>query len=51
MKEIFTISNQGKNDLIKQYEEIREISTVQADDHTTGCLLDFAYFKSNLKLI
>ena len=39
------------NDLIKQYDEVRKISTGQGDDYTTGCLLDFAYFKNNYKLI
>ena len=33
------------NDSIKQYDEIRKISTGQGDDNTTGCLLDFAYFE------
>ena len=32
------------NDSIKQYDEIRKISTGQGDDYRTGCLLDFAYF-------
>ena len=27
------------------------MSTEQGDDFTTGCLLDFAYFKENYKLI
>ena len=35
------------NDSIKQYDQIRKISTGQGDDYTTGCLLDFAYFKKN----
>ena len=39
------------NDLIKQYDEVRKISTGQGDDYTTGCLLDFAYFKNNYRLI
>ena len=39
------------NDLIKQYDEVRETSTGQGDDYTTGCLLGFAYFKKNYKLI
>ena len=30
---------------------MRKISTGQGDDYTTGCLLDFAYFKNNWKLI
>ena len=36
---------------IKQYNEIRKISTGQGDDYTTGCLLDFAYFEKNYRLI
>ena len=38
------------NDLIKQYDEVRKVSTGQGDDYTTGCLLDFAYFKNNYRL-
>ena len=34
-----------KNDLIK-YENIRKIATGQGDDYTTGCLLDYNYFKN-----
>ena len=37
--------DQSINDVIKQYDEIRKISTGQGDDYTTGCLLDFVYFK------
>ena len=37
--------DQPINDLIKQYNEIRKISTGEDDDYTTGCLLDFAYFE------
>ena len=37
--------DQPINDSIKQYDEIRKISTGQGDDYTTGCLLDFAYFE------
>ena len=36
--------DQSINESIKQYDEIRKISTGQ-DDYTTGCLLDFAYFE------
>ena len=42
------INNQETNDLIKQYDELRKISTGQGDDYTTGCLLDFAYFKKKI---
>ena len=30
---------------------MRKISTGQGDDYTTGCLLDFAYFENNYRLI
>ena len=43
--------DQSINDLIKQYDEIRNISTGQGDDYATGCLLDFSYFKKNYRLI
>ena len=43
--------DQPINDSIKQYDEIRKISTGQGDDYTTGCLLDFAYFKNSYRLI
>ena len=43
--------DQAINDSIKQYDEIRKISTGQGDEYTTGCLLDFAYFENNYRLI
>ena len=43
--------DQPINDSIKQYDEIRKISTRQGDDYTTSFLLDFAYFKNNYRLI
>ena len=43
--------DQPINDSIKQYDEIRKISTGQGDDYTTICLLDFAYFEKNYTLI
>ena len=36
---------------IKTYEKIRKITTGQGDDYTTGCLLDYLYFKENYKMI
>ena len=36
---------------MKQYDEIRKISTGQGDDYTTDCLLDFAYFEKKYRLI
>ena len=43
--------DQPINDSIKQYNEIRKISTGQGNYYTTGCLLDFAYFEKNYRLI
>ena len=43
--------DQPINDLIKQYDEVRKLSTGVGDDYTTGCLLDCAYFKDNYRLI
>ena len=43
--------DQPINDIIKQYNEVRKVSTGYGDDYTTGCLLDYAYFKDNYKLI
>ena len=39
------------NDSIKKYDEMRKISRGQGDNYTTGCLLDFAYFEKNYRLI
>ena len=39
--------DQPINDIIKQYHEVRKVSTEYGDDCTTGCLLDYAYFKDN----
>ena len=33
------------------YENIRKIPTGQGDDYTTGCLLDYNYFKNYYKMI
>ena len=43
--------DQPINDSIKQYDEVRKISTGKGDDYTTACLLDFAYFEKNYKII
>ena len=39
-----------KNDKVT-YENIRKIATGQGDDYTTGCLLDYIYFKIYYKII
>ena len=43
--------DQPINDLVKQYDEIRNIATGQGDDYTTECLLDYQYFKDHYNLI
>ena len=33
------------------YENIRKIATVQGDDYTIGCLLDYLDYKDSYKMI
>ena len=37
--------------MIKQYDEVRKVSTGHGNSYTTGSFLDYAYFKANYKLI
>ena len=37
--------------MFKTYENIRKIAIGQGDDYTTGCLLDYTYFKKYYKMI
>ena len=39
--------DQPINSRSKIYENIRKIATGKGDDYTTGCLLDYSYFKEN----
>ena len=43
--------DQPIDNMAKTYENIRKIATGQGDDYTTGCLLDYTYFKENYKMI
>ena len=43
--------DQTINNMIKTYENIRKITIGQGDDYTTGCLLDYTYFKKYYKMI
>ena len=43
--------DQQINNMFKTYENIRKITTSQGDDYTTGCLLDYTYFKIYYKII
>ena len=43
--------DQPINSMNKTYENIRKIATGKGDDYTTGCLLDYSYFKDHYKMI
>ena len=45
------VFDQPINSTTKTYENIRKIAIGQGDDHTTGCLLDYSYFKDHYKMI
>ena len=36
---------------MRTYDNIQKIATVQGDDYTTGCLLDYNYFNNHDKMI
>ena len=46
-----TFFDQPINDDTKTYKNFRKNSTGKGDDYTTGCLLDYPYFKENYKMI
>ena len=39
--------DQPINSMSKTYENIRKIATGKGNNYTTGCLLDYSYFKEN----
>ena len=43
--------DQSINNDFKTYGNIRKIDTSQVDDYTTGCLLEYSFFKENHKMI
>ena len=43
--------DQPVKNYITKYENIRKIASGQRDDYTTGCLLDYPYFKESYKMI
>ena len=45
-----TFLNQPIKNELKTYEHIRTIAAGQWDDHKTGCLLDYYYFKDYYKM-
>ena len=42
--------DQPINNITKTYENIRKIPTVQGNDYTTNCLLDYSYLKDQYKM-
>ena len=44
------VFDQPINNTTKTYENIRKVATGQRDDYTTGCLLDYHYFKDHYKM-
>ena len=49
MKKLIKNSTPVKNEA-RTNNNIRKIATGQEDDHTIGCLLDYAYFKEKYEL-
>ena len=51
----YNVMIDGKNffdqPITKTYENIRKIAIGQGDNYTTGCLLDYPFFKENYKMI
>ena len=43
--------DQPIDSMSKTYENIRKIAAGEGDDYTTGCSLDYPYFKENYKMI
>ena len=46
-----TFFNQPVKSNLRTNDNIRKIATGQGDDYTTGCLLDYLYFKNYYKMI
>ena len=43
--------DQAINSQLRKYDEIRKVALGNGDDYTTGCLLDYVYFKKNYQII
>ena len=46
-----TVYDQSIDSNIKQYEQIRKLTTGQDEDYTTGFLLVYEYIKNHYRLI
>ena len=45
------VFDQPIDSMANTYENIRKVAIGHGDDYTTGCTLDYAYFKENYKTI
>ena len=43
------VFDQAVQSYTRTYDNIQKIATGQGDDYTTGCLLDYSYFKKHYK--
>ena len=43
--------DQPIDSMAKTYENIKKVAIGHGDDYTTGCILDYSYFKENYKMI
>ena len=50
MEKNFFFDQPGKND-IRTYDKVQKIATGQGHDYSSGCLLDYVYFKNYYKMI
>ena len=45
------VFDQAIDSMTKMYENIRKIAMVQGNNYSTGCLLDYTYFKDHYRMI
>ena len=45
------VFDQPEKHKLMSYDNIQKIATAQGDDYTTGCLVDYNYFKNVFKMI
>ena len=45
------VFDQPEKQKLMSYDNIQKIATAQGDDYTTGCLVDYNYFKNVFKMI
>ena len=43
--------DQPISDQIRKYDEVKMVALVKGEDYTTGCLLDYSYYKNNYQVL